>query len=399
MSEISLPSTYRALQFTSSTSPPNVVSLPTPALAAGSVLIQPLRTSVVSYIADIFSRGNPRGYNFPLPIVPGSSTVGRVIAAASDLASLKPGALVWVDPVLRARDGSTKILHGLNGPPSAAATALMEGEWRNGSWAELVRVPGENVHILDEKTLLGAPADGGMGYGLDDLGYISTLLVAYGGLRDVNVLPGEIVLVAPSTGSFGGAAVHVALALGASVIALGRNTEVLERLKAAADVSYPSSKLVTVQMTPELDQDGLKSAIAAAATSMGSRDGAIDVYFDISPPKASASLHINAGILSLRPGGRVSLMGGAAGDVGIPYFQIMLRGLRLQGTFMYTIGQVDEMIRLIETGKLKLGERYSGAKCVGRFGLEDWEEAFLVAEKEGGAGRFVLLAPNGKEEN
>ena len=398
MSDITLPPTYRALQFNSSTSPPNIATLPTPALVAGSVLIQPLRTSVVSYIADIFSRGNARGYNYPFPIVPGSSTVGRVIAAASDLPSLRPGTLVWVDPVLRARDGSTKILHGLNGPPSTATNALMEGEWRDGSWAELVRVPGENVHILNEKILLGAQTDGGMGYELDDLGYISTLLVAYGGLRDVNVLPGEIVLVAPSTGSFGGAAVHVALALGANVIALGRNTEALERIKTAANISYPSSKLVTVQMTADLDQDRLKSTIAAAATSMGSRDGTIDVYFDISPPTASTSLHIRAGILSLRPGGRMSLMGGAAGDVGIPYFQIMRLGLRLQGTFMYKQEQVDEMIRLIETGRLKLGERNSGAKCVGRFGLEDWEKAFLVAEKEGGVGRFVLLAPNDKEE-
>ncbi len=90
-------------------------------------------------------------------------------------------------------------------------------------------------------------------------------------------------------------------------------------------------------------------------------------------------------------------MGGAAGDVGIPYFQIMLRGLKLQGTFMYKQEQISELIRIVETGRLKLGEAGANVKCVGRYALEEWEEAFKVAEREAGAGRYVLLAPNGKD--
>ncbi|KAH8885331.1 alcohol dehydrogenase GroES domain-containing protein [Thozetella sp. PMI_491] len=396
MAPSEVPKTHRALQFTSSTLPPTIIDALTPPVTAGTVLVQPLRASVVSYIADIFTRGNPRGYHYPLPIVPGSTAIGRIIAAATDVPSLQPGSLVWLDPVLRARDGSTKILHGLNGPPDASTKAFMEGEWRDGSWAEVVKVPAENAHLLNEQALLGACGEGGLGYGLDNLGYISTLAVAYGGMRDVDVRAGETVLVAPATGSFGGAAVHVALALGANVVALGRNASVLADLAAVARRSYPLSRLATVRMAPGMDEGALQSAISSAAAGLGSRQGAVDVYFDMSPPSASRSPHITAGILALRPGGRASLMGGAAGAVGIPYFQVMRKGLRLQGTFMYTSEQAGEAIRLVETGRLKLGSA-AGLTCAGVFALDEWEKAFEAAEAEGRAGSYVLLAPSGKD--
>jgi threonine dehydrogenase-like Zn-dependent dehydrogenase len=100
--------------------------------------------------------------------------------------------------------------------------------------------------------------------------------------------------------------------------------------------------------------------------------------------------------MALRPKGRMSLMGGAAKDVGFPYYQIMVKGLRLQGSWMFTPEQVDEVIRLVEAGILELGER-AGVKCLGVFGLEEWEEAFRVAGDDARVGRFALFAPNGKE--
>jgi D-arabinose 1-dehydrogenase-like Zn-dependent alcohol dehydrogenase len=275
--------------------------------------------------------------------------------------------------------------------PSETAKSMMENEWRNGSWGELVRVPVENVHPLDETRLLA----GGLGYGIDDLGFLSALMVTFGGLRDVDVRPGETVLVAPATGYFGGAAVHVALALGANVVAMGRNETILGELKSLAEKAYPGSRLAVVKM--EADLAANQAAIEAAATSVGSSTGNVDVYFDISPPNLSSSSHIKAGVLSLRPGGRMSLMGGAARDVAFPYVQIMLRNLRLQGTFMYTPQQVDELIKLVESGRLKLGKDAAGIECAGVFELQDWENAFRVAAQEGRAGRYVLLAPNGRD--
>lgn len=386
-----IPTTYRALVITSASSPAQVQSLPTPALTPSTVLVRPLISNIVSYISSIFSQNNTRGYAYPVPVVPGASAIGRILASASDLPGFRPGQLVFLDPVLRAHDGSgAKILHALNGAQTETGKAMMEGEWRNGSWGEIVRVPAENVHLLDEERLFGR-----LGYRMTDMGYMASLMVAYAGLRDVDVRPGETVLVAPATGSFGGAAVHVALAMGADVVAMGRNEGVLEELRVAAAKSYPAGRLEVVKMTGGLESD--MAAIGAAAKVLGSRKGTVDVYFDISPPNASGSSHIKAGILSLRQYGRMSLMGGAAGDVKMPYFEIMMRGLQLRGTFMYAPEQVDELIKLVETGKLKMGKDQAGFECVGVFGLEEWEEAFKVAGEEGRMGRFALLAPNGKD--
>jgi hypothetical protein len=88
---------------------------------------------------------------------------------------------------------------------------------------------------LDEKRLLGRVEDGGLGYDLESLQYIATLLVPYGGLRDINLQAGETVIVAPATGSFGGAAVMVALAMGARVIAMGRKVDALRRIATLSD--------------------------------------------------------------------------------------------------------------------------------------------------------------------
>lgn len=407
MASFEIASTYPALRFTSSTSPPEIITLPTPLLSSlpsGTVLVQPLRATLFPYTREVFANGNPRGYHYPLPIIPGSATIGRIVAAAGDLPILShekmKGRLVFVDPVLRARDdeGGIKVLHGLNSGPGVEGRKLAASdEWRDGSWAGLVKVPAENVHLLDEGVLLGG---GGWGYTLDDLGYLAQLSIAYGGLRDVDVWPGETVLVAPATGSFGGAAVHVALAMGANVVAVGRNEEVLRELEGAARRSYPASRMRVVRMDGgdvEADYRGIVEAAGEMGRDVGGvGGGAVDVYFDMTPPKASGSSHIKAGIMALRPGGRMSLMGGAVGDVGFPYYLIMVKGLRLQGSWMYTPKQLEELIRLVETGRLKLGGKGAGVQCLGVFGLEEWEEAFRVAGEEARVGRYVLLAPSGK---
>jgi NADPH:quinone reductase-like Zn-dependent oxidoreductase len=282
-----IPPTYRGLLVTSASTPAQVTSIPTPALTPSTVLIRPIITNLVSYISTIFGSSNSRGYSYPVPLVPGAACIGRILSAASDLPSLKPGQLVFVDPVVRARDGSgVKILHALNGADTETGRAMMEGEWRDGSFGEIVRVPAENVHPLDEERLLSRSR--GLGYAMADLGYLASLLVAYGGLRDVDVRPGELVLVAPATGSFGGAAVHVALALGADVIAMGRNEEILNELEVVAKRSYPAGRLKVVKMTGGLESD--MAAISAAARELGSRRGTVDVYFDISPPNAGTKL-------------------------------------------------------------------------------------------------------------
>lgn len=155
----------------------------------------------------------------------------------------------------------------------------MRGEWKDSTYAEYAKVPLETCEVLDEGKLCGR-----MGYEIADLAYISALLVPYGGLRDIDLKAGETVIVSPATGAFGGAAVLVALAMGARVIAMGRNVEALKKIKKRCE------RVEIVPITGDVlkDSEALKSF------------GAVDAFFDISPPEAGKSTHIKSGILALK---------------------------------------------------------------------------------------------------
>lgn len=376
LEEHSLPETYTGLLFHSPSSPPTLAALPTPVPTAGTVIVKPLYSIIVQYANEIFTNGNPRGYKYPLPLVPGGACVARVAAVPPDATSLKPGQLVFVEVTVRGRDDpNTKILRGFHEGTSEGSRRLMRGEWRNGCWATLSTAPLESVHVLDEDVLIGK-----LGYKLEEFGSLSQLVVPYGGLADIGLKPGETILIAPATGAFSSAAVHIALAMGARVIAMGRNEAALAELKKLAE----PGRVETVKISGDVQED-----INALA-----KFGPLDVYFDISPRPASKSSHIRAGIMSLGPGGRMSLMGGIPDDIGIPYWHITHNGLTIKGTFMNTIQQAKDLIKLIERGVLKIGSR-AGMEVTGKYKLEDWEQAFRAAA-EGGPGKSVQFIPNGE---
>ncbi|KAI1746657.1 GroES-like protein [Xylaria castorea] len=367
--------TFKGLQFTSSTDPAKIIELPSPQPTAGSVILRPLYSNIVSYSKEVFCNGNPRGYSYPLPLIPGTNAICRIAAVPQDTPYLKPGMLVYASGVVRHRDNTLvmPLLQGILMGHTPESEALMKGEWRNGTWAELVKVPAENVHVLNEQTLTKE-----LGYKIIDLGYIGTLMVAYGGLSDVGLRPGETIVVAPATGNFGSAAVSVALAMGAAkVIAMGRNTEKLQQI-----VEGTNSRVKTVPITGHVEAD--------AATLQA--HGRIDIYFDISPKLDSTPSHMKSAIASLRPKGRISFMGGISSDVQIPYPAIVFKGLTLHGTFMYTRQQADELIKLVETGLLPIGSR-GGFEAPMKFTLEQWEEAFEHAYDQMGprkAAYFII---------
>src|SRR4029077_14466493 len=93
--------------------------------------------------------------------------------------------------------------------------------FRDGSWAERMRVPTENAMPIGPLEAAEAAAWCTLG----------TYLVPYGGFAAANLKAGETVVVNGATGAFGSAAVAVALGIGAScVIATGRNEKALDGL-------------------------------------------------------------------------------------------------------------------------------------------------------------------------
>jgi threonine dehydrogenase-like Zn-dependent dehydrogenase len=352
---------------------------PSPSQTPGSVVIRILVANVVSYAREIYDGTRP--YTFPLPLVIGSSAIGRIAATGRDATLLTPGQLVFFDITIRGRDdpAHSVFLSGVVDGFTAGSKKLMAGEWRDSTYAEYAKVPLENCHVLNEKLLLGSVKDGGLGYSVESLSIISRLLVPYGGLRDVNLKVGETVIVAPATGPFGGVAVVAALAMGARVVAMGRNVDALNKLEA-----LDPKRVKTVPITG--DVEGQTKAVLSYFRPA-------DVFFDISPPQAAKSTHIKSAILALRHGGRVSLMGGIQGDVSIPYNVVMHSNILLKGTWMFPREAVGEVIKMVETDVLRIGEESLGQRHIAKFGLEEWDQAFTAAAENTGMGDLVLIAP------
>jgi threonine dehydrogenase-like Zn-dependent dehydrogenase len=96
--------------------------------------------------------------------------------------------------------------------------------------------------------------------------------------------------------------------------------------------------------------------------------------------------------MALKPYGRASLMGALHSDIAIPYAVAMLRNLTIRGQLMYEREDARGIIKLAETGALKLGKS-AGQEIVGQFPLEEWQKAFETAENNPEAGKVVLLTP------
>ena len=373
---MSLPQSHRALVLKSRDEPLVIETRPLPQVTSGSALVRNLNVQLISYCRDIWSGKRP--YPFPTPMVPGGNCVARVAAVGRDATTLKSGQLVYVHDFIAGRDNPDELcLFGLISGFSPGCQAMVENEWRDATIAEYSRVPLENCIPLDEKRLLGPLNQGGLGYTMDDLGYLQIPLVAYGGLIDIDLKPGETIVIAPATGQFGGAAVQVALAMGAgAVIAMGRNEEALKRVE-----SLDPARIKTLKLTGDWEAElgALKSF------------GPIDAFLDISPQEAHKSSHYKSCISSLRRNGRASLMGGL-GDITVPAWAVVFGSLQLKGKWMYNRADIAGFMRLVNSGLLKLGPK-GGNEVTGKFGLEQWRDAFDMAAEKARVGQMALVIP------
>ncbi|KAI0537882.1 GroES-like protein [Xylaria digitata] len=338
----------------------------------GSVIVRVLESSVLSYQRDIYD--GKRQYPLTTPIVGGSSAVGRVVAVGPDATILAPGQLVWLDCVVRGRDDPNAIyLWGIHDGYSPGSEKLSREVWHDGTYAEFVKVPLENCVPLNEARLCND-----LGYSARELIYLSHLLVPFGGLRSIDLKAGETVIVCPATGGFSGAGVQVALAIGARVIATGRNEAELARLKAFVKKGTPQANIETVKIT------GNQAADTASLKAFGT----IDAVLDLSPPAAAQSTHLPSAIDALRRGGRISVMGSV--EQPIVGWHFLGHDLQLKGKLMYEREDLVLFVKMLEAGLFAKGTDLAETKS---FALEDWKEAFDVAAEYTGVGRIVTLTP------
>jgi len=368
----------KALLLESIKSPPDVkvVERDIPKAIPGTAVVRVLASNIGTSHGYLISHEVP-GFSFPVPTVYGCNAVGRVVEVGSDAVSLQEGQLVLIDPFASARDdpNDVEVLVGLMDGGDAKSKKLAADTWREGCWQTHTVIPLENAIPLDEDALVKKH-----GYEIEELPFIHRLAIAYGAVSNIDIKAGEAVIVGPATGQFGGAAVEVASAVGARVIALGRNADTLDKLKATVP------RVETVVITGDVERDS--QAIQAAN---GGR--AADAFIDYTPHTVhNEPSHIKSTLLSLRKRGRVALMGGLTGNIELPYFLMIVKSLELKGKWMYTRAEIRNLVKMIEVGTLKIGKA-AGHTVDGKFRLEDHEEALVTAAKHTAWGSSVVFTP------
>jgi alcohol dehydrogenase len=345
-------------------SPLVVEDVAEPVLGTGEVIVDVAAAGVLAYAGDIFS--GKRGYLLSPPVIPGAGAVGRVRALGPDATSLAVGDWVFCDPTVRSRDGAGAPTIVLQGITAGDERGLKLQKYVNdGAWAERVRVPTENAIAIGPIQADEAPAWAMLGRSL----------VPYGGFVAADLRPGETVVVNGATGAFGSAGVAVALAMGAAcVIATGRNGAALEELARRFGARVRPVRMV-------VDEERDRTRILEAAS------GPIDLVLDLMPP-AAVPAQVTAALKTVRPNGRVVLMGGVRQDINVPYTWLMRNGITLRGQWMYARESVGRLIALVRSGLLDLE-----ATTVTRFPLEAVNEAVAHAAAHAGAFEATVICP------
>ncbi|KAK8107056.1 quinone oxidoreductase [Apiospora kogelbergensis] len=373
-----LPSHHRALTLKSTEVGLELTTVPTPVPSHGTVLVHVEAASVLSYHREIFNGAR----KYPLPsstkdgagFAGGYSAVGRVASVGPDATLLKPGQLVFADCVIHARDDPAGVFYlvGVATGSTDGGRYLANHVWRDGAFAEYVALPLENCVPLDESRLCSAPSAGGLGYSVADLAYASYLLVAYGGLRDIGLEPGETLIVCPATGGFGGAGVMTAVAMGARVIAMGRNATELARLQDRVATTYTAgnSHVETVRITGNMEADAQSLREAA-------RGATVDAVLDFTPPQA-------------------------AGEFDTPTERDTSIASWRTRKVMYEREDMVLFFKLLEAGLFPRGGGLDGGNennfaHTKAFGLHQSQEALDAAAEHTGIGRSVVFAPEGMD--
>jgi alcohol dehydrogenase len=348
--------------------PLQIKSMPDPVAAAGEVVVEVRAAPVLPYAKEVFH--GSREYPLTPPMVPGCGAVGRVLQTGPDATRLKPGDWVFCDPTLRPRDDLLTSDAALQGwDARGEAGAILQRHFLDGPFAERMRIPTENAIYLGELEESDA----------SDWCAVNTLLIPFGGLQSIDFQPGETLLVNGATGHFGSAAVAVALSMGASkVIACGRNEPRLKDL-----TSRFGERVATVALTGD--------EVTDAAEIRAAGHGLIDCVLDFLPPSANARAARTA-IMSVRPNGRVVLMGGVGlqggDDLALPYPWFMLNNITVRGQWMYPRESARRLVALVYAGLLRL-EDFTLTK----FALDDANAAIDDAAAHPAPFRLTVVCP------
>jgi alcohol dehydrogenase len=325
----------------------------TPKPALDGVLVRIEAGMVLSYMGRVLSGALP--YSLPpMPFVPGTNAVGRVIATGDNVAHVARGDRVFLSPHLRGDVPDAEppqILIGLTATVTTEAALALQARWRDGVFAEIAHWPAACVTPLEN--LDDKPAT--------DLIGLAKLIVPFGGLQRTGLRGGDTIIVNGATGYFGSGAVMLAAAMGAGrVVAAGRKSEALERLRETF-----GPRVIPAILTGDTAKD-----VAVLRRAAG---GGADVALDLLGAANSTATTLSS-LRALKRGGRLVLMGSAEVPLELSFREMLANDWEVVGQFMYTRTAPGQLARLAAEGLLDLKKM-----IVTSFPLTDFKRAVEAA--------------------
>jgi alcohol dehydrogenase len=307
----------------------------TPAPAPDGVLVRIEAAMVLSYTGKVLSGSVP--YRLPpLPFVPGTNAIARVIAAGDQVSHLSRGDRVFLSPHLRGDvpdPEPPQILIGLTATVTTPAALALQARWRDGVFAEIAHWPAACVTPLT---------------GLDDhpateLIGLAKLIVPFGGLQRSGLRGGDTIIINGATGYFGSGAVMLAVAMGAGrVVAVGRNAAALQSLRTAF-----GPRVAIAAVSGEAEPD--------LAVILNAGGGAADVALDLLGSAKSTSTTLSS-LRALKRGGRLVIMGSAEVPLEVSFREMLANDWEIVGQFMYARHAPGQLAGLAASGLLDLGK-------------------------------------------
>ena len=204
---------------------------PVPVIGPTDVLVN-LKATALNHL-DLWVRSGQREKNIPLPHIPGSDGSGIIAETGSSAGNLKTGDRVLIAPGL----SCGRCEQCLNGKDNLCSSYRVLGTKEDGTYAEYVKVPAENV----------LPIPGGLTF--EDAAAIPLVfLTAWHMLVTLTrIRPGETVLVHAAGSGVGSAAIQIAKLFRARVITTAGSEEKIalaKQLGADEVINYKTTDFV-----------------------------------------------------------------------------------------------------------------------------------------------------------
>jgi len=288
-----------------------------PVIAENEALVS-VKACALNHL-DLWARKGTRSQRIPMPHISGSDIAGTITQAGKLVSGHSEGEKVLVSPGLRC--GTCQFC--TTGRDSLCESYKIIGYETQGGYAEYVAVPGENLIPIPGKLSMQEASSVPL-----------VFLTAWHMLKTLAKLsPGENVLIWAGGSGVGSAAIQISKLLGATAIAtVGSDTKIELAQKLGADY-------VVNHHTQDVPEE-------VKRFTNGQK---VNVVFDhVGQTTWDRSMR------SMAPGGRLVNCGvTSGGNAQLDIRYVFARQLSLMGSYMGGLGELREVLRFFEDGRLR----------------------------------------------